>query len=201
MLCALPREAHLFCACAGLPKRGAPSRRVIQLKAASLDAPAAGEVGVQNEDDSDYDDEDYDDGLMGYESEDDDYDDEEEDDGRVEAFCHAKYLPGSPFKFRRVLWQIRGKSYREALMLLEFLPWRACKPTLKAVQSAAANAQNHFNMDKSRLYISRCQALKGPFMKRMRPVSKGQAHPYTKKTTHLKIWVAEMDDDQVEQLS
>lgn len=126
------------------------------------------------------------------------YDDDEEDEDRLEAVCKSRYQIGSPYKFRRVLFQIKGKSYREALMMLEFLPWRACKPVLKALQSAAANAQNHLNMDKSRLYISRCRAEKGPYSKRMRPVSKGQAHGYSKKTTHLYIWVAEMEDDDIE---
>jgi len=141
-----------------------------------------------------YDDEDFDD---------DEYDDDEdyEDDEAPVAVCKARFLQGSPIKYRRVLWQIRGRSYRDALMLLEFMPWRACKPTLKALQSAAANAQNHFNMDKSRLYVKRCLALKGPVMKRMRPVSKGQAHGYVKKTTHLHIYVAEMEDDVVNEFS
>lgn len=116
---------------------------------------------------------------------------------KLEARCRAKYLKGSPQKFRRVLWQIRGRTYREALMLLEFMPWRHCKPTLVALQSAAANAQNHFNMDKSRLYISKCQAEAGPVMKRMRPVSKGQSHGFVRRTTNLVIHVAEMNDEQL----
>ncbi|CAK0881679.1 unnamed protein product [Prorocentrum cordatum] len=67
--------------------------------------------------------------------------------GSRTALCKARFLKGSPKKYRRVLWQIRGRSYREALMLLEFLPWRTCKPVLKCLQSAAANAQNTYNMD------------------------------------------------------
>jgi len=135
------------------------------------------------------------------EDEEDEFDDYEGDGERFEARAKAMYQNGSPMKFRRVLWQIRGRSYREALMLLEFLPWWAYKTVLCCLQSAAANAQNHFNMDKSRLYISRCKAEKGPRMKRMRPVSKGQAHMYMKRTAHLTIWVAEMEDDQLDELS
>merc|ERR1740122_465967 len=120
--------------------------------------------------------------MIDYAEDDDDSYYRGNDGEELRARCIAKHLPGSPMKFRRVLWQIRGRSYREALMMLEFLPWRACKPVLCALQSAAANAQNHFNMDKSRLYIARCAATKGPVQKRMRPVSKGQAHPYLKRT-------------------
>jgi len=143
-----------------------------------------------------------DDELMEFEDEEDEYDDYQGDEEeRLEARCKARFVKGSPLKFRRVLWQIRGRSYREALMLLEFLPWRACRATLCCLQSAAANAQNHFNMDKSRLYISRCKATKGPKMRRMRPVSKGQAHMFHRHTTHLTIYVAEMEDEQLDEYS
>ena len=40
----------------------------------------------------------------------------------------AKYVRMSPQKVRRVLNQIRGKSYQEALMMLEFLPYKASGP-------------------------------------------------------------------------
>ena len=34
----------------------------------------------------------------------------------------ARYVRMSPRKVRRVLDQIRGKSYRDALIILEFMP-------------------------------------------------------------------------------
>ena len=40
----------------------------------------------------------------------------------------AKYIRLSPHKARRVLNQIRGRSYQEALMILEFLPYGASGP-------------------------------------------------------------------------
>jgi large subunit ribosomal protein L22 len=53
----------------------------------------------------------------------------------------GKYLRMSPFKVRRVLNQIRGKRYKDVLMLLEFMPYRACGPVWQVVYSAASNAQ------------------------------------------------------------
>ena len=41
----------------------------------------------------------------------------------------------SPFKVRRVLDCIRGKSYEECLIMLEFMPYRACEPILSALFS------------------------------------------------------------------
>jgi large subunit ribosomal protein L22 len=46
-------------------------------------------------------------------------------DKKVEVKAIAKYIRMSPFKVRRVLDQIRGRSYREALIILEFMPYKA----------------------------------------------------------------------------
>ena len=47
----------------------------------------------------------------------------------VSAKAVARYIRMSPTKVRRVLNQIRGCSYEEALILLEFLPYRVpCGP-------------------------------------------------------------------------
>ena len=53
----------------------------------------------------------------------------------------AKYIRMSPHKIRRVLNQIRGRSYQEALMVLEFLPYEASNPVWQVVYSAAENAK------------------------------------------------------------
>jgi large subunit ribosomal protein L22 len=43
----------------------------------------------------------------------------------TQSVAVAKYIRMSPHKIRRVLDQIRGRSYQEALMILEFLPYDA----------------------------------------------------------------------------
>ena len=65
----------------------------------------------------------------------------------------AKYIRMAPNKVRRVLNQIRGKSYKEALMILEFMPYAACKPVLQVLQSAGANAENNNGLKKLDLEI------------------------------------------------
>lgn len=49
---------------------------------------------------------------------------------------------------------IRGKSYEECLIMLEFMPYRACEPVLNALFSAASNAKNNLGMNKAKLYVS-----------------------------------------------
>ena len=55
----------------------------------------------------------------------------------TEVKAIARYIRVSPYKVRRVLDQIRGLSYREALIILEFTPYRACEPVLKVLRSVA----------------------------------------------------------------
>ena len=47
----------------------------------------------------------------------------------------SKYIRMSPTKVRRVLRQIQGKNYSEALLLLEFMPYVSCDPIIKVFPS------------------------------------------------------------------
>jgi large subunit ribosomal protein L22 len=104
-----------------------------------------------------------------------------------EAKAHGRYIRMSPSKVRRVLNQIRGRSYKDALLLLEFMPYRACGPVWQIVQSAAANAQNNLNLNKENLIIGEAFANEGPVMKRIRPRAQGQAYQIKKPTCHISI--------------
>lgn len=106
-----------------------------------------------------------------------------------EATAYARNVRMSPFKVRRVLDQIRGRSYEEALMILEFMPYRACKPVLKVLASAAANAKHNLGVTKSTLFVSEAQANQGPKMKRFRPRAQGRGFPIQKPTCHIMISV------------
>lgn len=48
-------------------------------------------------------------------------------------------------------------------------------PFWKLVKSAAANAENNFNMDKNNLYVAECYVCPGPTLKRMMPVHRAAA--------------------------
>merc|ERR1711966_330266 len=66
-----------------------------------------------------------------------------------EAVCYLRGVHMSPYKVRRVLDVIRGKSYEECLIMLEFMPYRACEPVLNALFSAASNAKNNLGLNKA----------------------------------------------------
>ena len=102
----------------------------------------------------------------------------------------ARYIRMSPYKVRRVLDQIRGRSYREALIILEFMPYRACEPVLKLLRSAAANAEHNAGMDRASLVVSSAFADQGPVLKRFRPRAQGRAYQIRKPTCHITVAVA-----------
>jgi large subunit ribosomal protein L22 len=107
-----------------------------------------------------------------------------------EAKAVARYIRMSPRKVRRVLDQIRGRSYREALIILEFMPYRACEPILKVLRSAVANAEHNLGLNPADLLVSQAYADQGPTLRRYRPRAQGRAYQIRKPTCHITIAVA-----------
>lgn len=104
----------------------------------------------------------------------------------------AKYIRISPHKIRRVIDQIRGCSYQEALMILEFLPYDAGGAIWQVVHSAAANANHNYGLDKKKLIINGIFANEGPKLKRIRPRAQGRAYKILKPTCHITVLMTEM---------
>jgi large subunit ribosomal protein L22 len=105
----------------------------------------------------------------------------------------AKYIRMSPHKVRRVINQIRGRSYQEALMILEFLPYNAGGAVWQVVHSVAANAKNNYDLDKKKLIIHEIYADEGPTLKRIRPRAQGRAYAILKPTCHITVVVKEVE--------
>jgi len=106
------------------------------------------------------------------------------------ALAHGRFIRGSVSKVRRVLDQIRGRSYREALIMLEFMPYRSTGPITKVLRSAVANAEHNMGLDPATLVISEAIADMGPPLKRFRPRAQGRAFAIKKQTCHISIAVA-----------
>ncbi len=106
----------------------------------------------------------------------------------------CRTLRMSPFKVRKVLNTIRGRNYEDCLMILEFMPYRACGPVLKTLVSAAANAKHNLNMNKSKLYVSECFANQGMILKRFQPRAKGRGFPIHKPFSSIIIKLREREE-------
>ena len=74
----------------------------------------------------------------------------------IEVKAVGKYLRMSPSKVRRVLDQIRGRNYKDTVMILEFMPYRCCDAILKIVKSAASNAEHNNGLSKKDLSYKIC---------------------------------------------
>lgn len=101
--------------------------------------------------------------------------------------AQAKSVNMTPRKIGLVASIIRGRSVADALTILEHTPKRAAIPVIKVISSAKANGINNHNAVADSMVISELHVSPGPRMKRFRPVARGSAHPYQKKTTHITV--------------
>nr|YP_010291058.1 ribosomal protein L22 [Juncus bufonius]ULQ66648.1 ribosomal protein L22 [Juncus bufonius] len=103
----------------------------------------------------------------------------------------VRHIDLSISKARRVIDQIRGRSYEEALIILHSMPYQACYPILKLVCSAAANANHNMGLNEADSYISKAEVNRGTIVKRFRPRAKGQSYPIKRTMCHIKIVLKE----------
>jgi large subunit ribosomal protein L22 len=66
----------------------------------------------------------------------------------------TKYIRMSAHKTWRVINQICGRSYEQALMPLELMPYRTRHPILQLLSSATTNASCNSNSNKTNLIVS-----------------------------------------------
>jgi large subunit ribosomal protein L22 len=109
----------------------------------------------------------------------------------MEVKAIAKDTGISPRKVRLLVDMVRGKRVDEALALLKFSPTPTAKVVAKVVKSAAANAENNFQMDPADLKIVSIFADEARTMKRFRPRARGRAAPILKRSSHITVIVAE----------
>lgn len=110
------------------------------------------------------------------------------------AVAHLRFVRTGPRKLRRVADAIRGKSVREALVLLQFADVFAAEPIAKLVRSAVANAGNNHDMNTDELFIARITVDGGPggrFTKRLDPRAQGRAYFKRKRLSHVTVVVSE----------
>lgn len=109
----------------------------------------------------------------------------------MEARAIAKYIRISPRKVRQVVDLIRGKELREALAIVRNTPKGASEAVTKVINSAAANAEHNYDMDKDNLYIAEAFVDQGPTLKRFKPRAYGRADQMRRRTSHITIVVKE----------
>jgi len=101
----------------------------------------------------------------------------------------AKAVRISPRKVSVVASLVRGRTVEDALTILEHTPRRAAIQVAKTIKSARANADHNHGYRPDSLRIVEISVTPGVRYKRFRPVSRGMAHPFQLKTSHIKVVV------------
>ncbi|MDO4662316.1 MAG: 50S ribosomal protein L22 [Tissierellia bacterium] len=114
----------------------------------------------------------------------------------MEVNAIAKYVRISPLKVNYICREIRGKQVDEALNILRFTNKKGARLLEDVLKSAIANAENNNGLDRNDLYVKRAYANDGPTMKRWRPKAKGTAYPILKRTSHIGVVVAEIENEE-----
>ena len=107
------------------------------------------------------------------------------------ARAQARFVRISPRKARAVVDLVRRKDLDEALSILRYTPTRAAQIVAKVVDSAAANAENNFDLRRSKLYVDQIYVDEGPIYKRVQPRARGRRYLIRKPTSHITVVVRE----------
>ena len=107
----------------------------------------------------------------------------------MQAKAVTKYVRISPLKVRPVMDVVRGMPVSKALSVLLYMPQKAAREVARTLMSAAANAENNFDMDPSALVVHTIFADEGPAFQRFMPRARGRADRIRKRTTHITVVV------------
>lgn len=112
-----------------------------------------------------------------------------------EVKAKARHIPVSPQKARLVIDMVRGKEVMDALDVLAFVPNKAAKPVTKLINSAIANAENNFGLNRYDLVIEKISADDGPTRKWRRFGARGRVKPRLRRSSHLSITLREREEE------
>jgi large subunit ribosomal protein L22 len=106
----------------------------------------------------------------------------------MEFAATTKYVRVSTRKVRLVADSVRKLTPVSAIAALSQMRNSACIPLSKTIASAIANAKAKGTAEEV-LRFKTIEIMGGPSMKRWQAVSRGQAHAFKKRMTHIRIIV------------
>jgi large subunit ribosomal protein L22 len=104
-----------------------------------------------------------------------------------EVSAKARFIRIAPRKVRLVIDQLRGMDTEVALVKLQFMTKGSVAPITKLLNSAIANAENNFSLDRKDLFIKTFTADDGPILKRFTPRAHGRSTSIRKRTSHINL--------------
>ncbi|MCL2150003.1 MAG: 50S ribosomal protein L22 [Dehalococcoidia bacterium] len=111
----------------------------------------------------------------------------------MEVKAVAKDTGVSARKLRLLIELVKNKPVAEALAILSLAPSPSAKLLIKTIKSAAANADNNFQMTPDALKITKIYADEAPTAKRFQPRARGRGDRILKRSSHITVIVAEQE--------
>ncbi len=118
-----------------------------------------------------------------------------------EAKAIQRHLRKAPRKLRLVVDLVRGEKVDKAIKTLEFTKKAAAADVSKVIRSAAANVRDKFQeerLDDDLLYIKEIYVDEGVTLKRIQPAPMGRAHRINKRSSHITVVVAKIEETVIE---
>ena len=103
----------------------------------------------------------------------------------------GRNVGSSPRKVQLLVRELPGKTIDDASTLLRFSGKPVAKAVDKVLQSAAANAENNYAMDRDNLKVVAAWVGKGRTLKRFKARSRGRVSPILKRSCHVTVIVDE----------
>ncbi|OWY19697.1 50S ribosomal protein L22 [Sphingobacteriales bacterium UPWRP_1] len=113
----------------------------------------------------------------------------------METIARLRNYPTSPRKMRLLADVIRGKRVEDALKVLKFSRQHASRPLEQLLLSAIANRQNsEIGFEEGTVFVKEIKVDSGRMLKRFRPAPHGRAHRIRKRSNHITIVLAKLEN-------
>lgn len=105
--------------------------------------------------------------------------------------AHARNLRISPRKLRLVTNMVKNMRVGDALVQLQFTNKKGAPMIAKLLQSAVANAEHNFSLNRDGLVIKSITCDMGPVLQRAFPRARGSAFVIRRKMSHVNVILEE----------
>lgn len=112
----------------------------------------------------------------------------------MEVRAYLRDARMSSQKVRALRPLVLGLPVVDAQARLSFAAGKASDILYKVLRSAVANAKSNFELEEDKLIVGDVVVGDGIKFKRFRPVSRGMAHPYQRRTSHVTVVVREAQE-------
>jgi large subunit ribosomal protein L22 len=109
----------------------------------------------------------------------------------MDVSATAKNIKSPPRKIRIILRELPGMRVDQAMNMLAYLPSPHAREVAKVVRSAAANAENNYQISPDELVIKKAVAGDGLKLKRFRARARGRVGSIIKRYCHVTVTVGD----------